>query len=106
MKGYFKLTPAECRLIARKDWRTPLKTTDISKRSGLSIQRVSWISKQKNWDEIKIREAFLFREGCGVMMWNESKQLAYLRRTRKAKRSLAHLDALSNREKKRLLKIL
>lgn len=102
-----RLSPIDCRLIARRPWRTPLRTNDIALKSGLTMQRVRWISASESWSDITIGDANKFRLGCGITPANESKHIEYLKRTQlNVNGALAHLNKLTAREKRRLLKLM
>lgn len=102
-----RLSPLECRLIARTAWRVPLRTIDLSRISGLSTQKIRWISAQPSWERITIGDASRFRIACGITPANESRHVYYLKRTRKNIRGpLAHIDKFSSREKRRILKLM
>lgn len=69
------------------------------------MQRVRWISKQ-SWESL-LGDYSKFMSGCGITPANESRQVAYLKRTQlNVNGALAHLDKLTAREKRRLLKLM
>lgn len=102
-----RISPLDCRLIARRPWRTPMRTNEIAERAGLSMQKVRWIAAQDNWENVTIGDASRFRHGCGITPANESRHIEYLKRTqRNVRGAMAHIDKLTPREKRRLLKLM
>ena len=102
-----RLSPIECRLAARRSWRTPLTMNEIAERSGLTMQKIRWITSQETWERVTIGDASRFRFGCGITPSNESRHIAYLSRTQSNKRgAMAHLDKLKSRPKRRLLNLM
>ena len=96
-----RLPPYVCRLIARTKGR-PLTTPEISERSGIPVRRVAYISKQRSWLDIPVREVVAFRAACGVTESNTFRHIEYLKRTRFAKKPLRHLDKLPRWQKAKL----
>ena len=71
------------------------------------MQKVRWISSQESWEGITIGDASKFLLGCNVTQVNQRRHVEYLHRTMNNKRGpMAHLDKLSPREKRRLLKLM
>lgn len=87
-----------CRLIARKtNPAGPLTTSEISERSGLSLDEVRDISKLTSWESVPIGVADDFRRACGITPANERYHMRYLKNSRKNKvikfRHLNHLHS-------------
>jgi len=103
-----RLTPVQCYLIARhlnsRGRRIP--TWEIAVLSGLSKQKVVWISRQKSWRSISVGDAEAFMRGCGVTLSNRFRHLLYLKRTSNSGWPLAHLANLPSKTRQSLLKSL
>jgi hypothetical protein len=101
-----RITPIQARAIARDltSRGRPLTVGEISKRSGLRIGRVSWISRQTTWEKIPVGEAEAFMRGCGITLRNQRHHLQYIRRTAQSSWPMAHLVKLSARDRKIIMK--
>lgn len=64
------ISPLVARLLARVSHGRPLTDAEISKLSGLSIDRVFMIQHMTDWSAIGIIEAEKFLVGCGVDFCN------------------------------------
>jgi hypothetical protein len=94
MKTYLsianRLPPPLCRLVARVG-RRGMTDGAIAERSGLSIQKVVWISCQPDWSTVTVGDMAAFMTGCGVGPENLRHHLRFLRRTAKSANPLSHL---------------
>ena len=85
-----RLPPPLCRIVARVG-RRGMTDTQIAERSGLTVQKVVWISVQADWSNVTVGDMASFMTGCGVAPGNIRHHLRYLRRTAKSTNSLSHL---------------
>lgn len=93
-----KLSPAECRMLARDSGR-PLTLSDIAHRAGLRLGLVRWIARQRTWDHITVGDAAAYSEACDVTPATQRRQIAYLKRALSGgRRALAHLRRLTTRQ--------
>ena len=100
------ISPFECRVIARIK-RSPIRLATLAKLSNLSTQRIQHISSLSSWGTVPIGEASRFRIACGISPSNESRQIAFLKRSLKSKHGgLSHINKLPKRDIRRLFKTL
>jgi hypothetical protein len=103
-----RLPPNICRLIAREGRRQPLDNAALAARSGLTIERIAYISKLRSWASVTVGEMDAFRTACGISPTNQSRHYWYVRRTfdqHLTIKPLAHLDKLPRRKQQRLTKL-
>lgn len=100
-----RITPVQCVAIARRlDRRgVPITIAEIASRSGMSIQRATWIGRQSSWGSVSVGQASAFMAACGVTLRNHALQLRYIRNTSKRDWPMAHLARLSWKQRKSLL---
>ena len=96
-----RLPPLLCVLCARQN-RAPITLKMISKRSGMSLQRVVAIYGMDWWDSVPAGEMDRFRGACGITRKNQRQHLRYLRETMQSNRPLAHLDGIRASTAKRM----
>lgn len=63
------MPPALCRLVARRPKGSapePVTSADIAQESGLSAQRVTYLSGLMTWADVPVKEVDAFRQGCGL----------------------------------------
>lgn len=77
------ISPLKARLLARVPHGRPLTDHEISKQSGLSLDRVFLIQHLTDWTTIGFPEAQQFLTGCGVDFCN----LKHMQRVRNYLRS-------------------
>jgi len=79
--------PILARLRARLPHGRPLTDAEISKASGLSIDRVFLIQHMTDWSSVGVGEMRMFLIGCGIDLCNQShmsRLRAYIPRPGKA----------------------
>lgn len=68
-----------CRLLARENGR-PLSSRELARRSGLTRDRVDYISQTSNWQFIRIGEALRFLKACGVELTSLRRHREFIKR--------------------------
>lgn len=95
------IPPPICRLIAVERYNGPLqrpkrpyrmmRMIDIAAKGGLTLQRASWVAKQKTFNRVPVEDAERFRLGCGIRPENEWYVLQFVKRIFENKELLAEL---------------
>lgn len=76
---------------------------DLAGRAGWSMQKFSWVSRQKSFDLLTVKEADTFLSACGITPSNAWQHAWFLRRTlTKSARPLRHLRRMPTKEQERL----
>lgn len=65
-----RFPPILCRLLARHRAGAPLTVADIARVSGLSVQEVTLIARQTNWEYISLPYMARYLTGCGIDFCN------------------------------------
>lgn len=101
--------PFVCRIMARrvvvkggKRKVFPLRTAEIAKTSGLSVERVIWIEGQAKWDDVPVGEAIRFLRGCRMEREKPWRLRWFFMRSVGRTGGFRHLELLPEEERKRL----
>lgn len=88
--------PVFCRIVACTGTGRhcrPLTILELSKRSGLSVRTITWLSPLTNWNKLPAKTIVAFSEACGVDFLRAKKHRGYLRRGK-----LSHLNNTNPRQ--------
>lgn len=94
-----QLSPAMCRIYAHVGRRL-MSHMEISNRSGLSLSRVSELSRKMSWAGIPIDTIVAFSVACGVNHLNARRVRQHLKQG-----SMSHLRNLEGNQKRMVARI-
>ena len=80
-----RITPIECRLLARADGLWPTNR-ELAGTANLPISTVRRLSELTSWEDVTVGEAMKFSTACGVDLLHPRRSIDYINR-----RSFAHL---------------